>query len=235
MFNLRSNDKKKGFHLLALLAVLVLSVFIVAGCGSDQEESQDDADKEKAEKTEWYQSILDDKKQTDAYPYYRLLDIDQDGTDELFLSSTEKSFIGAEDKAKLMADVDGKAVTLKKIGGAGGESFSYDESDKSLFYYSRVSGEEHIVQYKLEKGALKEIQTSDKYDEMHDPKTGDNAEDTYYLDGKQVKEVDAEAIWDQYDDVAKEVTYSKDGKGTTTVDDDADDADDAADDADGDD
>ena len=224
---------KKKILLIMLAGVFALSMAFMTGCGDDDSDQAAPAEPEKTEASaDWCQSILDDKDVTKEYPYYRLIDIDQDGTSELFLSSTEKAFVGAEDKAKLMAYVDDKAVDLKKIGGAGGESFSYDESDKTLFYFSRLSGEEHLIQYKLEKGKLVELETSDKYDDHHDPNK-DNADDTYYIDGKQVSESKAEPFWDQFDDVAKPVTYSKDGKGSAVTDDDADGED--ADDADGDD
>lgn len=228
-------------RLLILLGVLALSLCMLAGCGSSDEEKSDEGNKEEAP---WYQAVLDDESVTKDYPFYYLCDIDQDGTDELFLSSTEKAFVGAEDKAKMMANVDGKAVDVKKIGGAGGESFSYDSSDKSLFYWSRLSGEEHLVKYTFEAGKLKEVQTADKYDQNHDPnENGENADDTYYVDGKKVTEDEAEAaIWDQFDDKATAITYSKDGKGSTAEDandkdgdDDADGSDNDDDDADGDD
>jgi hypothetical protein len=151
----------------------------------------------------------------------------------LFLSSTEKAFVGNADKAKLMARVNDEAAVLKEIGGGGGEAFSYEPEDHSLFYYSRLSGEEHLVKYLYEKGSLAEVQTADEYDEGHDPTDGKNKEDTYYLDGKQVTELQSEVLWEQYDD-AEAVTYSTDGKGSPVAgDDDSDDGDD--DDADDDD
>ena len=231
------NSLKGKSRLLLILGILALSIFMLAGCGGSDDSSSDDADKDK-EATSWYQAVLDDESVTKDYPFYYLADIDQDGTEELFLSSTENSFIGAEDKAKMMADVDGKATDIKKIGGAGGEAFKYDASDKALFYWSRLSGEEHLIKYTFEKGKLKEVQTADKYGENHDPnEDGKNVEDTYYVDGKKVTEDEAEAaIWDQYDDKATAVTYSKDGKGSTSEaandtdgDDDADGSDDGDD------
>ena len=230
-------------RLLFILGILALSIFMLAGCGGNDDSSSDDADKDK-DAANWYQAVLDDESVTKEYPYYYLADIDQDGTDELFLSSTENAFIGADDKAKMMADVDGKATDVKELGGAGGESLKYDASDKSLFYWSRLSGEEHLIKYTYENGKLTEVQTADRYGENHDPnEDGKNVEDTYYVDGKKVTEDEAEAaIWDQYDDKATAITYSKDGKGSTSEaandtdgDDDggADDADDN--DADGDD
>ena len=187
--------RKHVFWTIAVTAVSVLLTFGLAGCGSS-----DTADSEATDQTSdvdaaaaWYSEILNDDSVTAEYPYYRLLDIDQDGSEELFLSSTEMPFIGAEDKAKLMAYVDGEAVTVKDIGGGGGESFSYDAADKSLFYYSRLSGD--------------------------DPETGNNPDDTYYLDGKKVTEEEADILWDQYDDQAEAITYSTDGMGAPYVDD----------------
>ena len=211
-------------HLLwtiAIMAVSVLLTFGLAGCGSS--DSADSGSTDQASDVDaaaaWYSEILNDDSVTAEYPYYRLLDIDQDGMEEMFLSSTELPFIGAEDKAKLMAYVDGEAVTVKEIGGGGGESFSYDAADKSLFYYSRVSGEEHLVKYSYANGALSELQTSDEYDQNHDPETGNNPDDTYYLDGKKVTEEEADVLWDQYDDQAEAITYSTDGMGDPYVDD----------------
>ena len=169
----------------------------------------------------WYDSVLADESVKAEYPYYRLLDIDQDDMDELFLSSTENAFVGAEDRAKLMADVDGGSGYAEGDRGAGGGSFSYNETDKALFYFSRLSGEEHIVKYALKNGDLIEQQNADEYDAGHDPETGDNPDDTYYLDGKKVTEAEADALWDEFDDQAKAVTYSTDGLGDPNADDDA--------------
>ena len=221
-------NRRRSLVMLVLLAALLL---LAAGCGggdADEQAAEETAAETTAAETateaagdNWYESILADTAVTADYPYYRLLDINGDGIDELFLSSTEKAFIGAEDKAKLMASVNGEAVTLKEIGGAGGESFSYDASDRSLFYFSRLSGEEHIVKYELKDGRLSEMQTADKYDENHDPQGG-NTEDTYYLNGRKVTEAEGDVLWNQYDDRAQAVTYSKDGKGDPAADDDAD-------------
>lgn len=217
---------KKLFTTLTVLVLSILLTFALTACGSDtaEQESTEPAQEETtaAAAAEWYDNILSDASGTKDYPYYRLLDIDQDGTDELFLSSTEKAFIGAEDKAKLMASVDGEAVTVKEIGGAGGESFSYDPADKALFYYWRLSGEEHIVKYGYENGALNELQTADEYDRNHDPETGDNVDDTYYLDGKKVTEAEADVLWDVFDDHTKAITYSTDGQGNPNAGGDAD-------------
>ena len=220
--------KRKTRRSLVLLALLAALLLLMAGCGSGEaeeraaEETTAEAAQTEVAGDNWYDSVLADAAVTKDYPYYRLLDIDQDGTDELFLSSTEKAFIGAEDKAKLMAFVNGEAATLKEIGGAGGESFSYDASDCSLFYFSRISGEEHIIKYALKDGALAELQTADEYDRNHDPQEGSNPDDTYYLDGKKVTEAEADVLWNQFDDLAQPVTYSKDGKGNPAADDDAD-------------
>ena len=227
---------KRLSWIMAVMALGVLLAFAMGGCGSGageapaegegadmaQEEGADRTQEEIATAAGWCEEVLNDPSMTDGYPYYRLLDIDQDGTDELFLSSTEGAFIGAEDRAKLIACVDGEAMMLMEIGGVAGESFSYDPADHSLFYYSRLSGEEHIVQYQYENGLLSELQTSDQYDEFHDPETGDNPDDTYYLNGEQVAEEAAEALWDQFDDRAEAITYSTDGNGSPYADDDED-------------
>ena len=228
--------KKNLLWMIAMAICCAVLTFGLAGCGS----SDDDGEAAEPETTEavqeetaaveaWYDSVINDPSVTQEFPYYRLIDIDQDGTEELFLSSTEKAFIGAEDKAKLIASVDGETVTVKEIGGAGGESFSYDEVDKSLFYYSRLSGEEHIIKYKYENGELTELQTADEYDQNHDPETGNNPVDTYYLDGKKVTEHEADVLWDQFDDQAYAITYSADGQGNPYVDDDADEPEDGDD------
>lgn len=157
----------------------------------------------------WYQAVLEDASLRESYPYSCVMDLDQDGTEELFLSSTEKAFVGAEDQARLMALVDGAPAVLKEIGGAGGEVFKYDAADQSLFYYSRLSGEGHVTQMKLENGALKELVTVDCYQPNHGPEGGNPDSITWYLDGKKVSEEEATLLWNQYEEKAVEITYTK--------------------------
>ena len=154
----------------------------------------------------WYKKVLEDESIKKEYSYYSLQDINLDGTDELFLSTTAKDFIGFEDKACLMANVNGEAKTLQEIGGAGGEYWICHQSDATLTYYSRLSGEEHIILYKLENGELKEISTADTYDPHHYTEK-DNDKTLYFIDKKEVSKEEAESYWEQYGNEAGAITY----------------------------
>lgn len=213
--------------ILATLAIAVIAMFALVGCGGDDKDaassapaSSSSAQEEAKAPADWYKAVIDDEAVKKDYPFYRLLDINGDGVDELFVSSTENSFIGAEDQAALYAYVNGEPKEIKKIGGAGGEVFAFNQAEKLFFYYSRLSGEEHVVQYTFENGELKEVQTADEYDQNHDPNEEGNTEDTYYLGGKKVAETEFEPFWNLYDDASEKLTYSKDGKGTPVADDD---------------
>ena len=111
----------------------------------------------------WYKEVLADKKIKTQYLYYRVLDINLDGEDELFLSTTDKYFIGDDNKACLMAYVNGQLKVIQEIGGAGGEYWIFKQSDATLSYFSRLSGESHLVLYKYADGELKELSTADSY------------------------------------------------------------------------
>lgn len=171
-----------------------------------EQETQAEAGQSQASAEDWYKEVLADEATKKQYSYYKLLDINQDGTEELFLSTTEKYFIGAEDKACLMADENGEVKTLQEIGGAGGEYWIYNQSDATLSYYSRFSGESHIVLYRLEDGALTEISTADYYSPHHYTEE-DNEEEIYLLDGKKADKKEAESYWEQYGNEAGAITY----------------------------
>ena len=218
------NSKSKTIRALALLGIFAMSIFVLAACGGNSDDAASSASQESSassatsssseggnEPANWYQAVLDDENTAKDFPYHKLVDIDQDGTDELFLSSTEKDFIGAEDKAKIVGLVDGNPTDLKEIGGVAGESFSYLAADKALYYFSRLSGEEHYVVLNLENGKLVEKQKFDTYAQNHDPNTGDNKDATYYIDDNEVTEDEYMALYEKYES-AEKITYSKDGK-----------------------
>lgn len=219
------NSKTKVIRMLALLGIFAMSIFVLAACGGNSDDTASSSPQDSSasstasssstggnnEPTNWYQAVLDDANTVKDFPYYKLVDINQDGTDELFLSSTEKDFIGAEDKAKIMGQADDNPTDLKEIGGAGGESFSYLAADKALYYYSKLSGEEHVVICALEGGKLVDKQKLDRYEQNHDPNTGDNTDTTYYIDEDEVTEDEFMNLWEKYEG-AEKITYSKDGK-----------------------
>ena len=157
---------------------------------------------------DWYKAVLADESIKAKYPYYNVADINLDGVDELFLSTTDKYFIGGEDKACLMANVNGEPKTLQEIGEAGGEYWEVNQSDATLTYFSRLSGEGHIVLYKLENGELKEVSTADSYGPHHYHEY-DNDNQLYFIDGDEVTEEDYDSYFEQYANEAGAMTYKK--------------------------
>lgn len=171
------------------------------------EVTEDGGEAESADEN-WYKAVLEDETIKAKYPYYNVADINLDGIDELFLSTTEKYFIGAEDAACLMANVGGEAKTLQEIGGAAGEYWKVNQSDATLTYFSRSSGEGHIILYKLENGELVQISSADSYSPHHYHEY-DNDNQIYFIDGDETTEEDYEGYWEQYGNEAGAMTYIK--------------------------
>ena len=174
--------------------------------------TKDNNTSESAESTgagtgEWTAAVLSDTAVKEQYPYCRILDINKDGVNELFVSTTEKSFIGNEDKACLMAYVNGEVKTLKEIGGAGGEGWYYDEAANALYGFSRLSGERHIVRCSLEDGELKQTASLDYYAQNHYPEDDTRTTATYLLNGEEVSEEEGKALFEAYEAQENAVTF----------------------------
>ena len=156
---------------------------------------------------EWYDAVLADSATTEKYGFYTLKDVDGDGVPELFLSTTEKDFIGDEDNACVMAFAGGSPVTLMEIGGNAGEKF-YVNDDHVLSFYSRMSGEGHIEAFTLKDGKLDPVTTLDNYGPHHYPEKDNDAE-IFLMDGKEVVEEEYNKVWDSFAADSFAVTYGE--------------------------
>ena len=145
----------------------------------------------------WYDQVLADPGTKEDYAAYRLIDIDQDGVEELFLSTTEDSFISDIDKACVLAQTGEDITYLLEIGASAGDAFFYSEAEKALTWYYRSSGERHLEVYQLKDGALDKIATADIYDPNHHPEK-ENKETVYLVNGEEVSEKECTAFWDKY-------------------------------------
>ena len=209
-----------------IMGVTLLAGLALAGCsaaankaaeGSTQPSAAVEAtDQDLAD--DWYMGVLEDQAIKDQYSHYKLVDINLDGKPELFLSTTAESFIGGEDKACLMANINGKTETLQEIGGAGGEYWVPNKSDATLTYFSRLSGEGHITLYNLTDTGLSEISTADYY-AAHHYSEKDNKEALYFIDKKEVSEEEYDSYFEQYGNQAGAITYEPfgDNVGTVTI------------------
>ncbi len=199
-------------RLFAGLAVGIMAIAMV-GCSGQKAAEPAGGEAEATTQVEaaaedWYKTVLEDENTKAQYPFYAHLDVNLDGTDELFLSTTEEGFIGDDQKACVMAFDQGEAKVLQEIGGNAGEYWVYGESDATLAYFSRMAGEGHIVLYKLDGGALQEIGTADHYSPHHYTEK-DNAEELYMIDGKEVSQEEGESYFEQYGNSAGAVTFEK--------------------------
>lgn len=198
---------KKIVLLTGMAALLAMAA---AGCGAASTPAKEEATTQAAAETQadenWYQAVLDEQAGTGEYAYYTLRDIDLDGVDELFLSTTEKYFIGADEKACVMACVDGQPKVLQEIGGNAGEYWLVNKIDATLSYFYRSSGEGHIVLSKLENGELVQIGTADTYGPHHYTEK-DNDEQISFIDGEEVSQEEYDGYFEQYGNEAGALTY----------------------------
>ena len=116
--------------------------------------------------------------------------------------------VGDDQKACVMASVQGEAKVLQEIGGNAGEYWVYGQSDATLAHFSRMAGEGHIVLYKLADGELQEIGTADHYSPHHYTEK-DNAEELYMIDGKEVSSEEGEGYFEQYGNPDGAITFEK--------------------------
>ena len=158
--------------------------------------------------SDWYMKVLSDADLMKEYPYHSFVDVNGDGVPVLFLSTVEKSFIGAEDKACMIIYDAGSPKTVKEIGGAGGEKFICNTAEHTVTWYHRLSGESHIEVYSLKDGEPELITAADSYGPHHYPEK-DNAEELYLRDGKEISKEELDALWDKYANEADEVTYTE--------------------------
>lgn len=158
--------------------------------------------------SDWYMKVLDDTSLRKEYPYYFTADVNGDGVPVLFLSSTENSFIGAEDKGCMIVCHAGDPKTLKEVGEAGGDKFYWNPEEHTITWYHRLSGESHIEVYALKDGELETITTADSYGPHHYPEK-DNPEQLYFQDGNEISAGEIEALWDAYANDADVISYSK--------------------------
>ncbi len=156
--------------------------------------------------SDWYMKALADKDLTSQYSYCKFIDVNKDGVPVLIMSTTDKAFIGDEDKACLMVYDANEPKVVKEIGGAGGESFYYDDNKNVLTYFSRLSGEGHLEVCEVKNGELNVVKKLDQYAPHHNPDE-DNDKEIFRIDGKDVSEKEFNDTWQEYAKENFAVTY----------------------------
>lgn len=207
--------RQRSKAIMALIMTAAMAMGGLTGCGGKTPAAPETTAAAAAETTlapgadsDWYMKALDDAAMKEQYPYHCFVDVNGNGVPVLFLSSTEKSFIGAEDKACMIVYDAGSPKTVKEIGKAGGEKFFCDTDAHTVTWYHRLSGESHIEVYQLKDGSLETITTADSYSPHHYPGK-DNQEQLFFQDGKEVSEEENKALWEKYANEKDEISYTK--------------------------
>ena len=136
---------------LTVLMAAMITVCGLAGCGGKTPAASAAAPAEttaaaKGADSDWYMEALNDETLAKDYPFHCFVDVNGDGVPVLFMSSTEDSFIGDEDRACMIIYDSGSPKIVKEIGGNGGERKVTDlgggtsgEFSKQLMNFSPAS------------------------------------------------------------------------------------------------
>lgn len=200
------NGKKR------ILAFVLTVCMLLSGLGATHsfaKEKEKEPDYKKA-----YQKVLKSKDKVfkigkkqykrKAYKYYKLVDINGDGTEEMILTDTDGPFFIMDTKALVLTYSDGKVKAVKAFNSAAGMKLLVNNN--RLVEYWRLSGEEHLNVYALtSKNTLKKKSYIDTYQPHH--YAPDN-EDTVYLNkGKACTEKEFNKLWKKY--YKNELTFEK--------------------------
>lgn len=163
-------------------------------------------------KSNWYKTVLNSKTakykvgtktyKRSSFKYYKLVDINQDGTKELLLSTTAKSYVAYNQKVLLLTYYKGKVKPLKVFTSDGGEELLYRKGKLALTQYTRLSDTAQIEVYKLKDGKLTKTVT------VTNAKQEDNSWQGY-KNGRQCSDGTVAYYWDKYYDQSTLLKYSK--------------------------
>ena len=173
--------------------------------------------------SDWYAKILDDRNIIGAYPYYAILDVNGDDVPVLIVSSTEDSFIGLEDRARVYTCFEGKPTMVMEVGGGGGDTFFSCWDEHTLTRHYRLSGEAHMEVYRVVDGTLEMVTQADAYQPGHYGIFA-NTETVHLQDGAEITAKQYEALGARYANEEDIVTYE--GETDYAPDDEDDDEDD---------
>ena len=198
---------------LTVLMAAMAAVCGLAGCGGKTPAASHAASSEttvtaKGADSDWYMEVLTDAALKEKYPFHCFADVNGDGVPVLFMSSTEDSFIGDEDRACMIVYDNGSPKTVKEIGGNGGEQFFCSPEEHTVTWFSRLSGEGHFEVYRVADGSLEIITTADYYGPHHYPQR-DSDEKLFFRDGKEITEKESDALWEKYTSENDQVIYTK--------------------------
>ncbi|MDO5548622.1 MAG: hypothetical protein Q4F79_09065 [Eubacteriales bacterium] len=193
--------------ILGILCMLMLVVVFVP---------QNNAQAASVTKSNWYRTVLNSKSgsykigsktyKRSKYKYYKVLDINKDGTKELFLStySGGKHYSQPKDSVLVLTYYKKKIKPLKAYTWPAGGYLIYKSSKKTMTYYKRFSDSEFFDFYQLKKGTL-----SKNMSLGHTWYTNDNYVDKYYKNGKKSTETTVIKYYNQYRAGGIELKYSK--------------------------
>lgn len=198
---------------LTVLMAAMVTVCGLAGCGGKTPAASTAAPAEtaaaaKGADSDWYMEALTDAALKEKYPFHCFADVNGDGVPVLFMSSTEDSFIGDEDRACMIIYDSGSPKIVKEIGGNGGERFYCDPEEHTVTWFSRMSGEGHFEVYRAADGKLELLTKADSYGPHHYPEK-DSADHLFFQDGKEISEKDSDALWEKYTSESNEISYTE--------------------------
>lgn len=139
------------------------------------------------------------------YPYYKVLDINHDGTNELLIANQKQDKGGIMNTAPkqshvlLMVNVNGKVKIVKEFKYENLFYLTYKPEVKALGYWSRMSGQTNNVVYTFNGKKLYKKYCLDYYSPNHDEKTdGMNKEDHYYINNKRTSKKAFQSLFHKY-------------------------------------
>jgi hypothetical protein len=189
--------------ILGILCILMLVVVFVP---------QTNAHAASVTKSNWYKTVLNSQSgsykigsktyKRSKYKYYKLIDINKDGTKELLLSQSSSPRITCDHSVLLLTYYNKKIRAIKAFHSAGGGELLYRGTTKTITHYTRGSDLGQIEVYQLKSGALKKI-----------VKISNLRQEDYtwqaYKNGKKCSRNTLYDYWEKYDDKATSLKYKK--------------------------
>ena len=199
-------EKMKRKLLGIFCALLLIAVFV----------PQSNAQAASVPKSNWYKTVLNKKTgsykigsktyKRSKYKYYKVMDINKDGTKELFLStySGGTRYAQENDSVLLLTYYKNKVKPLKAYRWPAGGYLIYKNSKKTVTYYKRYSDSEYFDFYQLKTGTLKKVMGLG-----HTYYTNDNYANKYYMNGKRTTKKTVMKYYNLYRTGGSAIKYSR--------------------------